>query len=72
MALSTVGPYRILERLGAGANGEVYLAEDTRLKRQVAIKVLADEANGDDRSRRQLLREAQAAAALDHPNICSV
>ena len=52
--------------------GAVYLAEDTRLKRQVAIKVLADEANGDDRSRRQLLREAQAAAALDHPNICSV
>jgi tetratricopeptide (TPR) repeat protein/tRNA A-37 threonylcarbamoyl transferase component Bud32 len=52
--------------------GEVYLAEDTRLKRQVAIKILAEDSIAHEQARRQLLREAQAAAALDHPNICSV
>ena len=52
--------------------GEVYLAEDTRLKRQVAIKVLNADSNADEHSSRRLMREAQAAAALDHPNICSI
>ena len=52
--------------------GEVYLAEDTRLKRQVAIKILAADSNADENGRRRLVREAQAAAALDHPNICSI
>src|SRR6185436_14189217 len=63
MALSTVGPYRILERLGAGANGEVYLAEDTRLHRRVALKTLAGTARLDaSELRRRLMREARAAA----------
>jgi serine/threonine-protein kinase len=52
--------------------GEVYLADDARLKRQVAIKILAADANADQQSRRRLVREARAAAALDHPNICSI
>ena len=52
--------------------GEVYLAEDTRLKRQVAIKILAADSNADEDGSRRLVREAQAAAALDHPNICSI
>ena len=52
--------------------GEVYLAEDSRLKRQVAIKILTADSNADEHGRRRLVREAQAAAALDHPNICSI
>jgi serine/threonine-protein kinase len=73
MALSTVGPYRILERLGAGANGEVYLAEDTRLHRRVALKTLAGTARIEaSEVRRRLLREARAAARLNHPHIAAV
>ena len=73
MALSTVGPYRILERLGAGANGEVYLAEDTRLHRRVALKTLAGTARVDaSELRRRLMREARAAARLNHPHIAAV
>ena len=52
--------------------GEVYLAEDTRLKRQVAIKVIAAHSEGDEQASRRLVREAQAVAALDHPNICAI
>ena len=52
--------------------GEVYLAEDTRLKRLVAIKTLVVDSNADEHASRRLMREAQAAAALDHPNICSI
>ena len=69
---SRLGQYEIRTRLGAGGMGEVYLAEDSRLKRLVAIKVLAADSTGAENERRRLLREAQAAAALDHPNICSV
>ena len=73
MALSTVGPYRILERLGAGANGEVWLAEDTRLHRRVALKTLSGTAGSDaSEVRRRLLREARAAARLNHPRIAAV
>lgn len=71
-ALFRIGPYDIRARLGKGGMGEVYLAEDTRLKRQVAIKVLHADANAGDSGSRRLVREAQAAAALDHPNICSI
>ena len=67
-----IGEYKILKRLGKGGMGEVYLAEDTRLQRQVALKFLSPEFVGDNWARRQLIKEAQAAAALDHPNICSV
>jgi serine/threonine protein kinase len=52
--------------------GEVYLAEDTRLHRKVAIKFLPPDATADSRAKRRLVREAQAAAALDHPNICAI
>jgi Tol biopolymer transport system component len=67
-----VGIYRVIAPLGAGGLGQVYLAEDTRLGRRVALKVLPPETADDLRSRKRLLREAQAAAALDHPNICTV
>ncbi|MDA2927349.1 protein kinase [Acidobacteria bacterium AH-259-G07] len=64
--------YRIEEKIGQGAMGEVYLAEDTLLKRKVALKFLRPEMEGDEISRKRLLREAQAAAALDHPFICKI
>src|SRR6185295_10009523 len=52
--------------------GEVYLAEDTRLDRKVAIKLLLPKSAGDEHARRRLIREAKAAAKLDHPNICAI
>ena len=67
-----MGNYKVLSRLGAGGMGEVYLAQDTRLGRKVAIKFLAPELAGDERARRRLLREARSIAALDHPNICPI
>jgi Tol biopolymer transport system component/predicted Ser/Thr protein kinase len=67
-----LGAYRVISPLGAGGMGEVYLAEDTRLHRRVALKVLPATLADDDVSRKRLLREAQAAATLDHPNICTV
>src|SRR3984893_6118797 len=67
-----LGRYEIRSKIGAGAMGEVYLAEDTQLQRKVALKVLpADVASNQDRMRRFVL-EAQAAAALNHPNIAHV
>jgi eukaryotic-like serine/threonine-protein kinase len=66
------GDYRILSPLGSGGMGMVYAAEDTRLRRKVAIKFLAAELLGDERSKQRLFHEAWAAAALDHPNICTV
>lgn len=73
MALASVGPYRVLEHLGAGANGEVCLAEDTRLRRRVALKTLSGTAAADGSElRRRLLREARAAARLNHPHIAAV
>src|ERR1044071_10072778 len=67
-----LGRYEIRSKLGQGGMGEVYLAEDTRLHRKVAIKVLPAEAISDKDANQRLLREAQAAAKLDHPNICAV
>jgi eukaryotic-like serine/threonine-protein kinase len=64
--------YKILERLGAGGMGEVYLAEDTKLNRPVAIKLLPQDAVSDEKAKRRLIQEAQAAAKLDHPNICAI
>ncbi len=70
--LGTVGRYDLLRLLGTGGMGEVYLARDAMLDRPVAIKVLRDVAAGAPEARRALQREARAAAALDHPNICAV
>lgn len=67
-----LGHYRLLELLGAGGMGQVYLAMDERLGRKVAIKVLPQEAMADENARKRLLREARAVATLDHPNICTV
>jgi serine/threonine protein kinase len=65
----TVLQYQFLEKLGAGGMGEIYRAQDTRLNRFVAIKVLTPESSGDPYRRRRFLQEAQAASALNHPNI---
>jgi tetratricopeptide (TPR) repeat protein len=70
--LPEITRYQIIRQLGAGGMGEVFLAEDTRLERRVAIKMLPDKLAGDSHSRWRLIHEAKAAAALDHPNICAV
>src|SRR5688572_19859394 len=64
--------YRILEKLGAGGMGEVYRAHDEQLDREVAIKVLPADSFADATARARLLREARAAAALNHPAICTI
>jgi eukaryotic-like serine/threonine-protein kinase len=69
---SRLGPYEILAPLGAGGMGEVYRARDTRLGREVAIKVLPAQHTGDALRRQRFLREAQAISALNHPNIVTL
>jgi serine/threonine protein kinase len=67
-----IGPYRVESRIGAGGMGEVYRARDSRLKREVAIKVLPTAHMKDQEARDRLLKEAQAASALNHPSIVTV
>ena len=67
-----LGPYRIVRRLGHGAMGVVYEAEDRQLSRGVALKVLAPSRAGDDERRRRFRREARAASAVVHPNVAAV
>jgi serine/threonine protein kinase/formylglycine-generating enzyme required for sulfatase activity/predicted esterase len=69
---SRLGRYEVRGKIGAGGMAEVYLAEDTELGRRVAIKLLPPDTSGDDHARKRLLREARAAATLDHPHICAV
>ena len=69
---SRLGPYEVISLIGAGGMGEVYQARDTRLDRNVAVKVLAPELAGDAEFRSRFNREAKAISSLNHPHICGL
>ncbi len=69
---SRLGQYEIVSLIGGGGMGLVYKAQDIRLKRLVALKLLPPELTRDATAKQRFLQEAQAASALDHPNICTI
>src|SRR6267142_7288548 len=69
---ATVSHYRLLERIGQGGMGQVWLAEDTSLPRRVVVKLLHPHLSDDPEAIERLLREARAAASVDHPNVVTV
>src|SRR5437870_13556721 len=69
---TTLGRYEIRSKIGAGGMGEVYLAEDTKLGRKVAIKILPADVSSNQERMRRFVQEAKAAAALNHPNIAHI
>ena len=70
--LGALGHYQIVEKLGEGGMGQVYLATDTRLDRKVAIKVLPPGRAADEEAERRMLREARTVATIEHPNVCAI
>lgn len=70
--VKSLSHFRILRRLGHGGMGEVFLAEDLKLQRKVALKVMTEKLAADSTARKRFLREARSAAALDHPYVCTV
>src|SRR5262249_37370520 len=72
MALDEIAHYRVINKLGAGGMGEVWLAEDTRLGRKVALKMLPEQFTRDEDRVRRFVQEAKAASALNHPNIITI
>jgi eukaryotic-like serine/threonine-protein kinase len=72
MVGKTLSHYKILKRLGSGGMGEVYLAQDTKLERTVALKILPAEMSSDPERTRRFIQEAKAASALEHPNVAHI
>ena len=72
LPLATIGPYELRQRIGRGGQGDVWLGEDPRLRRRVAIKLLRGVAFADADGLERFRREAQVASRLDHPGICAV
>src|SRR6516165_3225706 len=70
--LKSLSRYRLMRRLGVGGMGEVYLAQDTQVDRQVALKVMSAELAKDPNQRKRLRNEAKAVSGLSHPHICTV
>ena len=68
----TLGQYQIVERIGAGGMAEVYVAEDTKLGRKVALKIIRSEALGDEKAVKRFLFEAKVTARFSHPNIVAI